>query len=136
MADGYVLDSSALITLMEEEEGYDTVADILRQEKTIIPYIVLMEVYYISLQESGQFEADRRWAMIKRLPADIVWDMDETTLRTAARFKANRRISLADAIIAAYAKSYSAILVHKDPEYEVLAVEIALQALPFKNKEG
>lgn len=131
MDKGYILDSSALIALMEEEDGYDAVADILHQEKTIMPYIVLMEVYYISLRENGQQEADRRWAMIKMLPVEILWDMDETTLRTAARFKAFHRISFADAIIAAYAKSYNAILVHKDPEYEVLAGEVELRALPF-----
>lgn len=132
MVDEYILDSSALIALMEEEEGHETVADILRQKKTIIPYVVLMEIYYISLQESSQQEADRRWAMVKRLPVEIAWDMDEATLLTAARFKALHRISFADAIIAAYAKSYNAVLVHKDPEYEALAGEVELQALPFK----
>lgn len=132
MADEYILDSSALIALMEEEEGHDAVEEILRQEKSFIPYVVLMEVYYISLRESGQQDADRRWAMIKRLPVEIVWDMDEATLRTAARFKAFHQISFADAVIAAYAKSYNAILVHKDPEYESLAGEVELRALPYK----
>jgi len=132
MADQYILDSSALLALMEEEEGHDAVEEILRQEKSFIPYIVLMEIYYISLRESGQQEADRRWAMIKRLPVEIVWDVDEATLRTAAHFKAFHRISFADAVIAAYAKSYNAILVHKDPEYESLAGEVELRALPYK----
>jgi predicted nucleic acid-binding protein len=132
MANGYIPDSSALIALMEEEDGHETVADLLRQEKIIIPYIVLMEVYYISLRESGQQEADRRWAMIKRLPVEFVWGIDEATVRTAARFKALHRVSFADAIIAAYAKSFNAILVHKDPEYEALAGEVELLSLPFK----
>ncbi|MDA8336604.1 MAG: PIN domain-containing protein [Peptococcaceae bacterium] len=132
MADAWLLDSSALMALMEDEDGSDTVADILRQGKTIIPFLVLMEIYYISLQESGQQEADRRWALIKQLPSEIVWDVDEATVLTAARFKAFHRLSVVDALIAAYAKRREAVLLHKDPEYQALAGELEFVILPLK----
>jgi hypothetical protein len=31
---------------------------------------------------------------------------------------------------------WDAVLVHKDPEYETLAEDIALEALPFKLRSG
>ncbi|MBE2237720.1 MAG: hypothetical protein IAE81_08025 [Caldilineaceae bacterium] len=50
----------------------------------------------------------------------------------AARFKANYPVSLADAMIAAYATKVGAILLHKDPEYEALADVVRLEKLPDK----
>ena len=132
-AERFVLDSSAIIALMEEEDGADRVAEVLSQRNSILPYMVLLEVYYISLRESGQADADRRYALMKQLPVKILWHTDEAVLMTAAHFKAFHRISLADAVIAAYAKLYNAILLHKDPEYESLADKIKLESLPFKN---
>jgi len=129
----FVLDSSAIIALMEEEDGADRVAEVLSRQNVILPYMVLLEVYYISLRESGQADADLRYVLMKQLPVKILWNTDEAVLQTAARFKAFRRISLADAVIAAYAKLHDAVLLHKDPEYEALADEIKLESLPFKN---
>jgi predicted nucleic acid-binding protein len=39
---------------------------------------------------------------------------------------------LADAIIAAFAIQCNAVLVHKDPEFEALAGQMLLEALPYK----
>lgn len=108
-------------------------AEVLSQRNSILPYMVILEVYYISLRESSQADADRRYVLMKQLPVKILWNTDEAVLLTAARFKAFRRISIADAVIAAYAKLHNATLLHKDPEYEALADEIKLESLPFKN---
>ncbi|HDH10123.1 MAG TPA: VapC toxin family PIN domain ribonuclease, partial [Chloroflexi bacterium] len=40
--------------------------------------------------------------------------------------------SLADALIAAFAVQQGAILVHKDPEFDVLAELVRQEALPYK----
>ena len=60
---------------------------------------------------------------------EIIWELDEPTLFIAGRLKANFKISLADAIIAAIARAKNAILVHKDPEYEELHSEMKLHGL-------
>jgi predicted nucleic acid-binding protein len=39
----------------------------------------------------------------------------------------------ADALIAAFAQRQSAILLHKDPEFEALLEQVELEALPYKN---
>lgn len=129
----YVLDSSALLALIEDEDGADRVESILREEKVLLPSLALLEVHYITRQERGQGEADRRYALLKQLPCEILWQLDEPTLLTASRFKAGHRLSLADAIIAAFAQRQKATLVHKDPEYEALVDEVELEALPYKS---
>lgn len=131
----YVLDSSAILTLIENEEGADRVQEVLREADSLLPWLVLMEVYYISQQEKGRPEADRRYALMRHLPAEIVWEMDEPTLLTAARFKAEHRLSFADAVIAAYARRRDAILLHKDPEYEALVEDVEMESLPYKTSK-
>lgn len=69
---------------------------------------------------------------MKQLDVTILWQMDEPTLLTAGRLKANHRVSLADALIAAFTFQHDAILIHKDPEYEAVAGEVSLEALPYK----
>lgn len=130
-----LLDTSALFTFIEDEDGADRVEQALHQVTTLVPWTVLMETYYITLQEEGQSEADRRIALIRTLNVQILWDMNESMLLTAARLKAENRISLADAIIAAYAIRYNAVLIHKDPEFEALTGLLQMEALPYKSAD-
>jgi predicted nucleic acid-binding protein len=131
-SEGFVLDTSSILTLIEDEEGAERVDQVLRTERVWIPWIVLLEVNYITRQERGETEADRRYALMKQLPVTILWDMDEPTLLTAARIKASYHLSLANAVIAALAMQMNAALLHKDPEYEALAGQIYSEALPYK----
>jgi predicted nucleic acid-binding protein len=127
-----LLDTSAVLTFLEDEYGAERVESLLRQEEIFLPYLVLLETYYITLQEQPQDVAEKRYALLKQLPATILWEVDEPTLLTAGRFKAFHRLSLADAIIAAFAQRQGAILVHKDPELEALAESIKQEFLPYK----
>jgi hypothetical protein len=64
--------------------------------------------------------------------AEIIWQHDEPALLLASRFKAQNRLSLADALIAGLASQRSAVLVHKDLEFEALNGALDLEALPYK----
>jgi len=130
----YLLDTSALLTLIEDEDGAARVEEILRQPSTIITWMSLLEVVYITRQERDAAEADQRYALLKALPVSLLWTVDEPILLTAARLKAQYRLSLADTIIAACAIQTGAILVHKDPEFEHVADDVTLEALPYKSK--
>ena len=129
----FLLDTSAWFTFMEDEKGADEVESILTTKDIIIPFIVLMEVYYISFREKGEYIASERYAFLKSLEAEFIWQIDEPTLLMAGKFKALYRISLADAVIASIAKRNGAILVHKDLEYEALKKEIEQKILPYKH---
>jgi PIN domain nuclease of toxin-antitoxin system len=56
----YLLDTSAVIALLEDEGGADRVESILRHERVLIPFVVLLEVYYLSFQERGEDVAYKR----------------------------------------------------------------------------
>lgn len=128
----YLLDTSAWLTLLEDEQGAEEIEKLLKKEQIILPFIVLLEIYYITLRERGTEIADKRYAIIKSLDVEILWEMDEPALMIAGYLKAKYKISLADAIIAAFTKRQDAILVHKDPEYEALKQEIQQHILPYK----
>ena len=129
--DLFVLDTSAVLALIEDEAGADRVEQLLRSAETVLPWPVLMETYYITQRERGQAEADRRYAMLKRA-ADVIWETDEPVLLTAARLRGEHPISFADALIAAYALRHDATLVHRDPEYAALEGTVKLEPLPSK----
>jgi predicted nucleic acid-binding protein len=128
----YLLDTSAIMTLIEDEMGAEKVEQILREQPVVITWMSLLEVAYITRQERGEVEAERRYALLKVLPVNLLWQLDEPTLLTAARLKANYRLSLADTIIAAYAIQQKAVILHKDPQFEALAGQVGLEALPYK----
>ncbi len=127
----FVLDTSALLAFMTGEKGADAVEKILAVEKNsvFVPWAVLFEVSYITRRTRGEKEADRRFVLVKELPVSILWNMEEPDVLSAARIKAQFRVSFADSIIAASALRQDATLVHKDPEYECFFGMIKLRSL-------
>ena len=128
----FVLDTSALMTFIEQEEGAERVRDILLKNSIIIHWLSILETVYIAQRELGEDEALTRYALLKKLNATVIWDADESLLLNAARIKAAHSLSLADSVIAATASQYAAILLHKDPEYELLRDVVEMEILPYK----
>jgi predicted nucleic acid-binding protein len=128
----YLLDTSALLALLEDEPGASRVAQVLKSDETFISALSLMEVRYITLQERNQSEADVRHALLKRSGATLLWDLDEPTILRAASYKAKFAVSFADALIAASAHRQGATLLHKDPEFDALADQVRQERLPAK----
>lgn len=142
MSDGaperYVLDTSAIFSFTDQEEGAATVERLLKHARKKrcrieICSASLMEVYYTTLREAGEDAAAKLVALIKAWPVRWAYP-DEKTLLLAGRIKACHRLSFADAQIAATAKRIGATLVHKDPELMTLADEIKLMTLPLKKQ--
>ena len=136
MAELYVLDTSAIFTLTDQEAGADEVEDILNTARADecqieICSISLMELSYVTLRELGEDKAAQLVALVKSWPITWVYP-DEKLLLQAARLKAFHRLSLADALIAAVAKLHDATLAHKDPEFESLSEQVSLLTLPYK----
>lgn len=136
MDEHYVLDTSAVFALTDKEAGWRKVAQLLRRaEKGELQLtacsVTLMEVFYVSLQDAGEDAAARLLALVKSWP--LAWFYpEEEELLVAGRFKAFHRLSFADALIAAVARTQRATLVHKDPELEALSGQVTLLSLPFK----
>jgi len=134
--DRYVLDSSAFFALFEDEDGADAVQDLLEKARkgditVFSSFVSYTEVFYITYQEEGKEQAQRRIRLVDRLPITRVDSSRELGL-IAGKLKATHRISFADAWVAATAMMLGAILVHKDPEFEELEDEVEMLRLPYK----
>ena len=75
--DAYLLDSSAILTLLEGEEGTEEVKSILMQAeegkvKVYLPFMVMMEVIYKVWQKEGKGEAEETAAILKGLKTEDV----------------------------------------------------------------
>lgn len=130
----WLLDTSALLTLRDDEAGADDVANVLGQAQAGKArcygcFISLMEVLYRVWKDEGEKAGRLAHAQCLALPIEWKHETDEL-LQAAARLKATQRISLADAWIAACAELEDATLVHKDPEFSVLA--LPQRVLPYK----
>ena len=131
-----ILDTSAILTYIEDEDGSDYVENLLIEaEKGIVDiyvsFISLTEVFYITLREKDEPLAVERIKLMQSLAVKIQ-ESDEMVNIKAGKLKARNSISLADAYIAALCQIHNGILVHKDPEYEKLASEIKDYRLPYK----
>lgn len=129
--DLYLLDTSAILTLIEDEPGASRVDELLRTGRSLLPFVAGLETYYITLREASAGEAERRLFLLRQLPVRWLDTVDDTVLVTAGRFKAQHRLSFVDCLIAAFAAEAGAILVHKDPEYGALT-SLPQEPLPFK----
>jgi predicted nucleic acid-binding protein len=89
-----------------------------------------MEILYRVWKGEDETAGRLAYEQCKSLP--IVWIHESTELlEQAAKIKADHRLSLADAWIAACAVLHDACLIHKDPEFEALDF-IKQKSLPYK----
>jgi predicted nucleic acid-binding protein len=60
---------------MTGEDGAAFVEKVLSDQKNnvYIPWPVLFEIYYVTRRARSEMEADRRFVLIKELPAVILW---------------------------------------------------------------
>jgi predicted nucleic acid-binding protein len=133
----FILDTSALIAFFEDEEGADTVASLLahanKSEVVLyISFITLTELFYITWQEQDKSVAHELVAQVKALPIRCVESEERLCLRAGA-IKAENRLSLGNAFIAATAVIMDARLIHKDPEFGRLNGVIQSVSLPYKS---
>ncbi|MBW8874643.1 MAG: type II toxin-antitoxin system VapC family toxin [Acidobacteria bacterium] len=119
----YVLDTSALLALFDQEEGALQVLEIVRnargqgQPGVYLPFMSSMEFEYVALRRFGNPRAEEALRMIRAWPVERCESHPEWASR-AARIKVRGGLSTADAWNAALALMLEAELVHKDPEFD------------------
>ena len=123
----FLLDTSALLTLRDDEPGSDQVAEILASSHTgavtcLGCFISLMEVFYRVWKDETEAAGRLAYERCLSLPMTWVHETPELSMEAAA-VKAKNRLSLADAGVAACALLQGATLVHQDPEFESLSLQ-------------
>lgn len=130
----YLFDTSAILALIRRENGWESMRRMIEEAErgaaeATFSFISVMECFYRIWQFAGEAEAVQRILEIRNLPIEEIGFTD-AILFTAGRLKAQYRLSLAGAWIAGTAIVIGATLVHKDPEFDALAGELAMQRLP------
>jgi len=131
----FLFDTSALLTLRDDEPGAERVANVLLSsadgERTCHGcFISLMEVLYRVWKDEGEEAGRNAYRICQHLP--IIWlHESDRLLERAAAIKACFPLSLADAWIAAAALELDCILLHKDPEFEKVS-GLKQEHLPYK----
>jgi predicted nucleic acid-binding protein len=123
-----VLDSYSLISYIEGEAGKDTMIEIFRSARDsgkacLLSVVNWGEVYYITLREGGQRQADEVAHLIATLPIHIV-AADLELAKQAAIFKSSKKMSYADCFAAALAKQRRVELVTGDKEFKQVEGEV------------
>ncbi len=116
-----LLDTSALLTLRDDEPGAARVEAALGQPQPCYGcFLSRMEVLYRVWKDEDERAGRLAYEQIKALPLQWV-EASEPLLECAAGIKARYTLSVADAWIAAAALQVGATLLHKDPEFRLIA---------------
>ncbi len=133
--EAFVLDTSAILALWNEEDGASVVEKILRDNphhrKIYVSFMTFMECRYRLWKDHGRDAADDLFRSLGLLPVTRV-DVDDTLIMIASELKARHKISVADSWIIATAIARKAVLVHKDPEFDALSDKVTMKNLPYK----
>jgi len=113
-----LVDSSGWVEFLGDGPLADKFAPFFeREERLIVPSIVLYEVYKKLMSAQGSSAADR--FLSAALRARVV-PLDERLALLAARMSLDRRLAMADAIIYATAQVAGALLVTSDTHFKGL----------------
>jgi ribonuclease VapC len=128
-----VLDSHALLKLLLDEPGAETVSLLLEKASQRDQPVHMTEVNYAEVQYTvRRRDGDAAWAAItnelKAAPIEF-HPADRRLADVAAEIKSRHRMSLADAFAAALAKERKTELVTGDPEFNPLENEIKISWL-------
>lgn len=134
MNEVYVLDSFAILALLEGEERGKEVLDLMRrgergEVRLMMTWVNMGEVAYIVERWRGKREVYQVLAALEVGPVEMVEVGRELALR-AGELKAKYAIAYADAFAAALAMREGGEVVTGDPEFRKLEGEVSIWWLP------
>ena len=134
--DSYVLDTSALLTFWNNEEGADTVERILRSGTRVsVSFMSYMEGRYRIWKNTGKEESEEFSQYLNLLSLERI-DITDQIFEKAIEIKSTNSLSVCDSWIIATAIVTGSVLVHKDPEFEQVKGMVKLKTLHYKTNTG
>ena len=133
MTSHYVLDSFALLALLNDEPGAARVEDLLRQAEAgeaelSLSVINLGELAYIIERRWGPEKLRAILAYIEETKIQLA-AADKSRVLAAAHIKAQNALSYADAFAATLTQELNATLLTGDPEFEAVSSQITIEWL-------
>jgi ribonuclease VapC len=130
--ESYVFDTSALLTLWNDEQGADFLESLLREGIDVyVSFMSYMESRYRIWKNASKEESEEFSKYAELLPLTRI-DMTDSIFEKAIEMKATKNLSVCDSWIIATAITLDSTLVHKDPEFEQVKTLVKLKALPYK----
>ncbi len=126
-----VLDSYAVISFLQQQEGYEKVAAIIEEgatgDREIFFCVVNWgEVVYQAIRRGGESRARLAEDTISTLPIQLV-EVNRDLTRQAAILKASHKMSYADCFAAALAMKKKGELVTGDNEFKQVEKDIKIR---------
>lgn len=123
----FVLDSFALLAYFRNEQGTETVEQLLNdaaadKKQLFMTNVNAGEVYYIAYRKDGVQKAEIVWNAMQEFPITLI-EANMALTYQAANLKARYRLSYADAFAAALTIQKKATLITGDPEFNNLSFE-------------
>lgn len=136
MSGKILLDTSAILSLVMDEDGADMVEKALVSAKSghavlFLSFATITELKYIIWRQRSETDADNLLKLMRTWNLKMVYPDEELCL-LAAKLKKEYPLSFADSFIAATGMKNKLILMHKDPEYDSLDKILEMQRLPYK----
>jgi len=134
MNDAWVLDSFAVLALLQEEAGSDKVLTVLQaaqagSSRVMMTWVNVGEVVYIVERRWGREKVHQILGMLEATALEIT-DVDRDLALGAAAIKAKNPVAYADAFAAALAVREDATLITGDPEFQSLEDIVRIRWLP------
>lgn len=112
----FILDACSIIAFVNAEEGSGKMKTLLENaaNEFYMHMLNLGEVYYGFYKVEGREKAETVIENLMQLPINFVEDMSIDFVKTAGKYKANHRISFADAFVLALAEKRKGKVVTTD----------------------
>ena len=134
--ESYVLDTSALLTFWNDEDGAETVEQILRSDTQVyVSFMSCMEGRYRIWKNTGKEESEEFSQYLNLLSLERI-DITDQIFEKAIEIKSTNSLSVCDSWIIATAIVTGSVLVHKDPEFEQVKGMVKLKTLHYKTNTG
>lgn len=129
------LDSSAILTLLMAEAGYETVKELLDAAeqgatRVLVSQWSLVELAHVIAHSHGEDAARDDLRLVQEMPVEFQGAANDQCMR-AGLLRSRYRLSTVDAVIAVQAMDAGSALVHKDPEFESIK-DLEQICLPYK----
>lgn len=127
----YVLDTYAILAVVEGEWGAERVVKILTDQhsRLFLSVINLGEAYYILLRRKGEEIADEVVNSIFAEEFLILVDASWPKVRNAAKVKSRGGLSYADSFVVSLVLEMKAPIITGDPEIKKVADELNVQLI-------
>lgn len=132
----YVLDSYALLALLQDEPGAQDVEDLIVSDDTEVTVSVINigEVFYILARKVGKEAAYAFERRVMETPKIVVADASWQRVKSAATLKTVGGLSFADCFGASLSLELDATLVTGDSEFERLEGTAGLKVMWLPKK--